>query len=58
MADRLQKPSNEHITAIENAVKAGEILTGAINHSLGVLHGSYKKSLPCSVPQELFCMAK
>jgi hypothetical protein len=20
--------------------------------------GSYKKSLPCSVPQELFCMAK
>jgi hypothetical protein len=31
---------------------------GAINHSCGVLHGSYKKSLPCGVPQELFCMAK
>jgi hypothetical protein len=37
---------------------AGEILPGAINHSRGVLHGSYKKSLPCGVPQELFCMAK
>jgi hypothetical protein len=29
------------------AVKVGEILTGAINHSRGVLHESYKKSLPC-----------
>jgi hypothetical protein len=36
----------------------GEILTGATKHSRGVLHGSYKKSLPCGVPQELFCMAK
>jgi hypothetical protein len=35
-----------------------EILTGAINHSRGVLHGSYKKSLPCGVPQALFCMVK
>jgi hypothetical protein len=26
--------------------------------SRGELHGSYKKSLPCGVPQELFCMAK
>jgi hypothetical protein len=31
---------------------------GAINHSRGVLHGSYKKSLLCGVPQELLCMAK
>jgi hypothetical protein len=31
--------------------RPGEILTGAINHSRGVLHGRYKKSL-------LFCMAK
>jgi hypothetical protein len=38
--------------------RPGVILTGAINHSCGVLHGSYKKSLPCSVPQELFCMVK
>jgi hypothetical protein len=35
---------------------------GAINHSRApvgyLLHGSNKKSLPCGVPQELFCMAK
>jgi hypothetical protein len=31
---------------------------GAINHSSGVLHRSYKKSLPWIVPWELFCMAK
>jgi 1-aminocyclopropane-1-carboxylate deaminase/D-cysteine desulfhydrase-like pyridoxal-dependent ACC family enzyme len=31
---------------------------GAVNHSRGVLHESYKKSLPCGVPQELFCMVK
>jgi hypothetical protein len=29
--------------------RPGEILTGAINHSRGVLHGSYKKSLLCGV---------
>jgi hypothetical protein len=38
--------------------RPGEILTGAINHSRGLLHGSYKKSLPCGVQQVLFCMAK
>jgi hypothetical protein len=38
--------------------RQGEILTGAINHSRGVLRGSYKKSLACGVPQKLFCMAK
>jgi hypothetical protein len=31
---------------------------GAINHSRGVLHRSYKKSLPCGVPQELFCIGE
>jgi hypothetical protein len=41
-----------------NQWKPGEILTGAINHSRGVLHRSYKKSLQWGVPQELFCMAK
>jgi hypothetical protein len=48
-----------------------EILTGAINHSRGVLHGSNKKITPvgyftgaiknhsCGVsPQELYCMVK
>jgi hypothetical protein len=25
---------------------------------VGYFTGSYKKSLPCGVPQELFCMAK
>jgi hypothetical protein len=33
-------------------------LMGVQNHSRGVLHGSYEISLPCGVPQELFCMAK
>jgi hypothetical protein len=53
--DVAAKKSNE-----QNAVKVGtrEILTGAINHSRGVLHGSYKKSLPWGVPREIFCMAK
>jgi hypothetical protein len=31
---------------------------GYFNHSRGVLHGSYKKLLPCGVTQELFCMVK
>jgi hypothetical protein len=29
---------------------AGEILTGAINHSRGVLHGRYKKITPVRCP--------
>jgi hypothetical protein len=37
---------------------SGEISTGVISHSRGVLHGSYKKSLLWGVPRELFCMAK
>jgi hypothetical protein len=40
------------------AVKARRNTLGAINHSRGVLHRSYKKSLPCGVPQELFCKGK
>jgi hypothetical protein len=41
---------------VDKQWRPGEILTGAtcINHSCGVLHGSYKKSLLCGVPQELF----
>jgi hypothetical protein len=38
--------------------RPGEIRTGAINHSRGVLHGSYKKSLLWGVPRGLFCMVK
>jgi hypothetical protein len=37
-----------------------ELSVTPVGHSRGVpvLHGSYKKSLPCGVPQELFYMAK
>jgi hypothetical protein len=40
-------------------VKARRNTYGSYQSPLwGTSHGSNKKSLPCGVPQELFCMAK
>jgi hypothetical protein len=47
LVDRIQQTNMRGLMA--ERFRAFDLHTGAINHSRGVLHGSYKKSLPCGV---------